>query len=261
MLIVSPPPPDLAGAVESAIVRRSLAAGAVSRFPALPRAMLTLTIGASGAMPVHFHALSTQPSEHRQAEAVTALGLVLYPATAARLLADRIGAVTDIILPWAEVAGPHEARRLDDTLALATHDETRLQALLASLRRCLARGPARVQATRTAALERLCRAVGQHGVHAAPLLGLGERQLERRCRALLALSPKRLQRLQRFHDTLAGALRRPPAAAAGQALDAGYYDQSHLARESRLLAGAPLRGLLAAAHDGGAWWPLAAQKG
>ncbi len=260
MLIVQPPPPDLAAQLESALVLRSLAAGAVSRFPAMPRAMLTVTLGAAGPLPAAFHALSTRPSLHHHPHALTAVGLVLLPATAARLLGASTGALTDATLPWAAVAGAAEAQRLDDDMAQASTDGQRLQALLASLRRSLARGAARPQAARAALLDRLCHTVGQHGLHAAPLLGLGERQLERRCQALLALSPKRLQRLQRFHDTLTHALRQPPAPAAGQALDAGYYDQSHLARESRLLAGAPLRGLLAAAHDGGAWWPLASQR-
>jgi len=41
------------------------------------------------------------------------------------------------------------------------------------------------------------------------------------------------------------------------ALDAGFYDQSHLARDARTLAGAPLGKLVAQARPDSAWWPLA----
>lgn len=259
MLQVVDPPPDLGAVVESGIFVQRPAGE--SRFPAMPRAMLTLPLCASGQpVAVSFHALSTQPTVHRHAAPVAALGMVLQPAAAVRLLGASTGALVDRVLPWAELAGGAESRRLDDELALAGSPADRLQALLHSLRRTLARGPARVQAARADALQQLCLAVGRHGAQAAPLLGLSERQLQRRCMALLALSPKRLQRLVRFQAALRAAVRsaRPPGAEA--ALDAGFFDQSHLALESRRLAGQPLHQVLASAREGGAWWPLASSS-
>ena len=276
MLTVVAPPGDLAAAIEAGIVvRRSAAvAGAVwsSRFPAMPRAMLTVPFVAGQPLAPSFHALSTRPTQHRGEGDVHALGLVLRPAAAAQLLGVSTGALVDQVLPWAEVAGESESRRLQDMLAAAPTAAARLQALHDSVRRtladALARGAPRALAARAEAVERLCEAVGRHGARAGPLLGLGERRLERRCRALLALSPKRMQRLVRFHAALSAEVsaalsvpgRRPRRPGADVALEAGYYDQSHLAREARLLAGEPLRDVLAGAHEAGAWWPLLAQR-
>ena len=124
----------------------------------------------------------------------------------------------------------------------------------------LAHEPDRAGRRRAALLQRLCLDVVRNGVRAAASLGMSERQLERHCRAWLGLSPKRLQRLTRFHAMLADAARRGRLPAADTALAAGYYDQSHLARDVRLLTGTSLRHLLRQAHADGAWWPLATQR-
>jgi AraC-like DNA-binding protein len=251
--------PDLRGAVECAIVVRR-AGGSVSRFPAMPRAMLTLSPVAGGAAAVSFHAISTRAATHAHAQPLHALGLVLPPDTAARLLGMSTGALVDATLPWAEVAGAGEALRLDDALQLSGSDRARLAALQSSLRRVLARGPERVQQARAEALQRLCLAVGMQGARAASTLGLGERQLERRCRAWLGLAPKQMQRITRWHGLLSHALRQQRLPGSDAALAAGYYDQSHLARDTRLLAGATLGELLQQAHVDGDWWPLGTQR-
>ena len=253
------PPTELHGVVECAIVVRR-AAGSLSRFPAMPRAMLTLAPATGGAAAVSFHAMSTRAATHEHAEPLRALGLVLPPDTAARLLGMSTGALVDATLPWAEVAGLCETRRLDDALQRATDDPARLAALQSSLERVLSRGPERVRRARAEALQRLCHAVGHQGARAATDLGLGERQLERRCRALLGLTPKQMQRITRLHGLLSDALHRQRPPDVDAALQAGYYDQSHLARDTRLLTGTTLRELLLQAHADGAWWPLGTQR-
>jgi AraC-like DNA-binding protein len=221
--------------------------------------MVTLAPPEGGAAAVSFHAISTRPLTFAHHQPFKALGLVLPPVTAARLMGPSVGAMVDVELPWLELAGPGECARLDDELHLAGADPARLLALQNSLRRVLARGPERVQHARASALRQLCGLVGRHGAQAAPLMGLGERQLERRCRAGLGLSPKQWQQLTRFHAVLGAAMHRRRLPDADTALAAGYYDQSHLARDVRRLAGAPLRELLTGAHAEGAWWPLATQ--
>lgn len=253
------PQADLRGTVECAVVVRR-AAGSSTRFPAMPRAMLTLAPAGGGVAAVGFHTMSTRATAHAHPQPLHALGLVLPPDTAARLLGPASGALVDAVLPWAEIAGPAEAARLDDALLRAGDDTARLAALQASLRRVLSRGPQRVQRARADALQRLCAVVGRDGTRAAADLGLGERQLERRCRALLGVSPKQLQRLTRLHGLLSDALRRQRLPDADAALAAGYYDQSHLARDARLLTGSPLRELLQQAHADGPWWPLATPR-
>jgi methylphosphotriester-DNA--protein-cysteine methyltransferase len=259
MLQLTLPQADLRGIVECAIVvRRS--ASSLSCYPAMPRAMLTLAPAAAGAASVSFHAMSTLATTHAHAQPLRALGLVLPPDTAARLMGMSTGALVDITLPWDQMAGAAEAARLDDALHRAGDDMARLAALQASLRRVLGRGPERVQRARAEAVQRLCLAVGDQGAQAATSLGLGARQLERRCHALLGLTPKQMQRITRLQGLLAEALRRQRLPGADAALAAGYYDQSHLARDVRLLTGTTLRELLRHAHAEGPWWPLATQR-
>jgi AraC-like DNA-binding protein len=64
-------------------------------------------------------------------------------------------------------------------------------------------------------------------------IGLSERQLRRRFHAAAGYGPKTLQRVLRFRRFLAG----PRDDLAQAALEAGYADQPHLAREVARLAG------------------------
>jgi AraC-like DNA-binding protein len=82
-------------------------------------------------------------------------------------------------------------------------------------------------------------------------LFVSERQFRRRCEAATGLAPKALQRMLRFQGFLAQAQsalargRRPAAAGLGRlAAEAGYADQSHLARECRRLTGLSPRAFL-----------------
>jgi AraC-like DNA-binding protein len=83
------------------------------------------------------------------------------------------------------------------------------------------------------------RLLGQPGARAelvAERLGVGERQLRRRCQAAAGYGPRMLARVLRFRRFVsridAGA-----ADLAGIAAEAGYADQAHLTRESSALAG------------------------
>jgi transcriptional regulator GlxA family with amidase domain len=72
--------------------------------------------------------------------------------------------------------------------------------------------------------------------------GLTERTLHRRCVAAFGYGPKTLARILRLQRALDAARARVPFAQV--AVDAGYADQAHLAREVRALAGVPLSELL-----------------
>ena len=78
-------------------------------------------------------------------------------------------------------------------------------------------------------------------------LGLSERQLRRRFLATVGYGPKTLQRVLRLRRflTSAGAEVNAPVLLARAALDAGYADQAHLARECQALTGLTPRQLLA----------------
>lgn len=266
MLQVLPAPADLAHWIEGAVIIRLGPAHGVSRFPALPHAMLTMRLavpaGHAGATrvlcpPVTFHTLSTMPVAHAHAGGLTALGLLVRPQAAACLLGAAGGAVVDAVLPWAMMAGAAEADRLEEAVHQSGTDVDRVHALVASFRRAMQA----VAHGRDVAFARLCAAVGGQGAQAADALGLGRRQLERRCRAVLGVTPKQFQQLVRFRQALAVALARGQPRLATVAHDVGFYDQSHLARDARRLAGAPLATLVSLARPGSAWWPLATRAG
>lgn len=265
MLQVFRPPPDAAPWIDGLVVVRLRADAAASRFPAMPHAMLTMRLvhGADQSVaakalsgPATFHTLSTQPVAYPHAGEITALGLLIRPAAAACLLGHAGGAVADQVLDWGLLAGANEAARLLDDVDGARTDIERLQFLLASFRRALAAA----SPERGVALAGLCDAVGLLGAQAGDRLGLGRRQLERRCQAVLGVAPKQFQRLARFHQALSTAVATGTARGAQAALDAGFYDQSHLARDARHLAGAPMSALLSAARPHSAWWPLATRR-
>jgi AraC-like DNA-binding protein len=72
----------------------------------------------------------------------------------------------------------------------------------------------------------------------AEALGLSERRLHRRSLASFGYGPKQLARILRFRRAV--ALARGGTPFAEVALEVGYADQAHLAREVRALAGVPL---------------------
>lgn len=78
---------------------------------------------------------------------------------------------------------------------------------------------------------------------AAAAVGLGERQLRRRCEAAFGYGPKTLARVLRLQRALDLARRGTPLASV--AAEAGYADQPHLTREVRALTGLPPGELLA----------------
>ena len=69
----------------------------------------------------------------------------------------------------------------------------------------------------------------------ADRLGLGARQLHRRCLPVFGYGPRRLSRVVRLGRSLDAA--RAGAPLAQVAADCGYVDQAHLSREVRDLTG------------------------
>ena len=73
-------------------------------------------------------------------------------------------------------------------------------------------------------------------------LGMGTRQLHRRCLPAFGYGPRRLSRVMRFGRALEEI--RSGAPLAQMAAACGYADQAHLSREVRALAGTTPMGLL-----------------
>lgn len=262
MLQFYPAPPQWSHWVEGGVVIRMGAGQQVSRFPAMPRAMLTLHLARVHGMrwsvvqPATFHSLTTEPSTYTHAGDITAVGLIVRPSASACLLGSACGAVTNQTLPWHVMVGHSEANRLLDDMEPMEAEVDCLRSLMASLCRAMEG----VALARWQQAELLCETVGRHGAQAGSVLGVGRRQLERRCMAVLGMAPKQLERLERFHRALSQVLTQDAAPLVHTALDAGYYDQSHLALEARRLGGAPLRELKAQAAPGTPWWALATPR-
>jgi AraC-like DNA-binding protein len=96
------------------------------------------------------------------------------------------------------------------------------------------------------------RLLGRPGARAdlvAARLGLGERQLRRRCQDAVGYGPRMLTRVLRFRRFLSRAEAAGAGAdLAGLAAEAGYADQAHLTRESTRLAGLPPAALVRSRH-------------
>lgn len=75
------------------------------------------------------------------------------------------------------------------------------------------------------------------GAALRPPPGWADRQWQRACQVELGVTPKFLQRLNRLHTSVRVRLQRGAQPLAQHALQAGFFDQAHMAREYRLLAG------------------------
>lgn len=136
-----------------------------------------------------------------------------------------------------------QADMLQEQLVAGAPDELLASALFAQADRALrlARAP-RASARRFAcALEGWVR-----GQSSRAPLDWSERQWQRACQAELGVAPKFLQRLNRVHASVRSRMAQPAQPLSQHALDAGFFDQAHMAREYRLLTGAAPRESLAA---------------
>ena len=71
----------------------------------------------------------------------------------------------------------------------------------------------------------------------ASLVGLSSRQLERRFKELVGLSPKQLCRILRFKNVFKHLATSPTHCWVSTALDCGYFDQSHMIRDFKHYTG------------------------
>jgi AraC-like DNA-binding protein len=71
----------------------------------------------------------------------------------------------------------------------------------------------------------------------AEAVGLSPRQLQRRFRARIGLTPKEYARIRRMRSALANAIEEQPRTWASVAANSGYADQAHLSRDAAALTG------------------------
>ena len=249
-----PVPPDLQPWLVAAVVVDAPATLAQSHFPAMVSSMLVVRLAGHvhcrGALvpPSAWISASTTPTVYEHGGPVRAVGLVLQPAAAAALFANARGQV-NTARPLAELAGPRWAE-VEHAVRATAGDGARLEVLCQFVRQTVA-PPSPCESQRLQGLALLA-AMGHR-------MGLGQRQFERRFVAHWGMAPKQFEVIARMNSALGHALAAPGSAVAGAELaaDEGYYDQSHMGRDVRRLAGYPLRALVQGTRTPvSAQWPM-----
>lgn len=249
-----PVPPDLQPWLVAAVVVDAPATLAQSHFPAMVSSMLVVRLAGHvhcrGALvpPSAWISASTTPTVYEHGSPVRAVGLVLQPAAAAALFANARGQV-NTARPLAELAGPRWAE-VEHAVRATAGDGARLEVLCQFVRQTVA-PPSPCESQRLQGLALLA-AMGHR-------MGLGQRQFERRFVAHWGMAPKQFEVIARMNSALGHALAAPGSAVAGAELaaDEGYYDQSHMGRDVRRLAGHPLRALVEGTRTPvSAQWPM-----
>ncbi|WP_342721052.1 AraC family transcriptional regulator [Acidovorax sp. FHTAMBA] len=249
-----PVPPDLQPWLVGAVVVDAPATLAQSHFPAMVSSMLVVRLAGQvhcrGALvpPSAWISASTTPTVYEHGGPVRAVGLVLQPAAAAALFANARGQV-NTARPLAELAGPRWAE-VEHAVRATAGDGARLEVLCQFVRQTVA-PPSPCESQRLQGLALLA-AMGHR-------MGLGQRQFERRFVAHWGMAPKQFEVIARMNSALGHALAAPGSTVAGAELaaDEGYYDQSHMGRDVRRLAGHPLRALVQGTRTPvSAQWPM-----
>jgi len=167
---------------------------------------------------------------------VELFGIRFQPAGAGMFLDVPMAELSGAI-PALEDLAPSLARSLGATLGERFGLSARARAadalLLARLQE-----PRALMALAEAATTRLVAAHGRRTIdRLADDLGVGTRRLERSFRRYVGLTPKQLSGILRFQRVFQLLEARVPPALSELALDCGYYDQAHFAREFRRFAG------------------------
>jgi AraC-like DNA-binding protein len=168
---------------------------------------------------------------------IEGLSVTLRPGAAAALLGVPAGAISGQAVPL-DALWRGEAGRLLDQLAQAPDDAARAALLQAALLRRLRSHEAAVPAA-TVHAAALFTASGGRATprEVARAIGVGERRLQQLFHEGVGVTPRAFRRLARLHACLRALRQRSDPAWAQLALDAGFYDQSHLANEFKALCG------------------------
>jgi AraC-like DNA-binding protein len=167
-------------------------------------------------------------------EAMT--GLRFAPGFAPRVIGAPADEFTDQRVPLDAVWAPPRARRVNELLAASSAPARTLEDV--ALAHCAAPRAHDALVERVVVLVR----AGCNSTTIADRIGLSTRQLQRRSTAAFGYGAKTLHRVLRMQRALT-CIRRG-VRVADSAADAGYADQSHLAREVKDLTGVTLSTLL-----------------
>lgn len=182
------------------------------------------------------------------------LSIMFRPGVMAEALGPGVGELRDRIVPLDEVFPAVRVARLMQIVDDSQSPTVWVAAVQDLLCRCLL---PRRDLGRLADLLAAAPEIFQPAHHIAAHLGIGLRQLERRVAHNYGANLRELRRMARFGFSLTRLQTRPPER--GEltriAQDFGYYDQAHMDRDYREMAGASPGELLraVAAGDPGYW--------
>jgi len=180
----------------------------------------------------------TRPWLLRAGRQVATLGVRFRPGEVTPLLQVSMAAATGRETELAAIVGRPRARALVAALAAARGDASRFAAAEDWLDSQLALAGRRPSGTARPAVRALLEARGASRIaDVARALGWSRRRLERVFARELGIRPKLFARIVRLNAVLAGLDAAERASAVDLALDAGYFDQAHLLRDFRVLAG------------------------
>jgi AraC-like DNA-binding protein len=164
-----------------------------------------------------------------------AIRLEFTPLGAYRLLAMPMRELTNRVVELEDVLGP-EAGQLVERLAATRDWAARFDLLDAALLARLGRGPAPAPEV-CHAWRLLCRTAGAIPItRITAEVGWSHGYLIRRFNDQIGMTPKTFGRVLRFHRAV-GLITRGGASAADVSALCGYYDQAHLSRDFRAMAG------------------------
>ncbi len=180
---------------------------------------------------------TTRPMSIRPSGAVDVVGIRLRPGGARAFIRMPLEEIRDSSGPLAEMGLGALARwhtRIGEQRSWTSRHDTVVEALRESR---LERGPDR------RVLRAASTIVGSRGAVSidavARAAGTSTRTLERLFLSHAGVGPKMLARLERFNRVLAHAREGGSGVLLASALDAGYYDQSHVLKDFREFVGVP----------------------
>lgn len=179
----------------------------------------------------------TRPWLLRAGRRVLTLGLRFRPGAAGRVFGVSLKATADAEVPLARLTSARAGRDLVSTLRAASTQRRRFAAAEAWLGALVDDAPPRPGAAQPA-VDAVLRTQGQRRIDdVARDLGWSRRRVERVFVQELGIRPKMFARIVRLNAVLAALDQSERADAVDLALAAGYFDQSHLLRDFRMLAG------------------------
>ena len=170
-------------------------------------------------------------------DAMDSLSITIRPASTQALLGLPAGEIAGKAVSLADLWG-REGGDLRARLAAQPDVPARVTVLQTELARRLTHSTSPADRTATRALDTVVAGRGRLSVRdVAATMGVGERRLQQLFQTHIGLSPSAWRRLARLHACLRMLRRQPRGAWADVAVDAGFYDQSHLINEVRELCG------------------------